>query len=489
MATPASSKPKQPDNIAYISDYTREVDGSDDASLAYIGETVEALRATFDSGKTRSLEWRTEQLGQLMRMFSKHGQEIAEATHKDVGKPVMDAYMAEVAGARGHVAELRKNLRKYTKDQRVPTVAAAQPGKSFIHTEPLGVVLVIAPWNFPVELATTPMAGAIAAGNCVLLKPSEVAPETSKLLARLIPQYMDQDSVRVVEGAVDETTELLAQRFDHIFYTGNGVVGRIVMQAAAKHLTPVTLELGGKSPCIVDRDCDLEVTARRIVWGKYFNCGQVCVAADYLLVHRDIHDALLEQIKKTIVEFYGDDPQKSVDYGRIVNGRHHQRVMRLLESGGTVAHGGQADESDRYIAPTVLTGVPADAAVMQEEIFGPLMPILKVDSIDDAIAFVNARPKPLALYYFGKSAANRDAVIDRTSSGGVAINQILFQLLGPHLPFGGVGESGIGAYHGKHSVDTFSHKKAVVNRPTFIDPKFAYPPTTEAKAKWMKRLL
>jgi aldehyde dehydrogenase (NAD+) len=280
----------------------------------------------------------------------------------------------------------------------------------------------------------------------------------------------------------------LAQRFDHIFYTGNGRVGRIVMQAAAQHLTPVTLELGGKSPCIVDRDCKLDVTAKRIVWGKYFNCGQVCVAADYLLVHEDVHDALVERIKSMIVDFYGSDPSRSPDYGRIVNAAQHQRIARLLDGGGRVVHGGEARIADLYIAPTVLVDVPADAPIMQEEIFGPLLPILKVQSIDEAIAFVNARPKPLALYYFGHTAAHRNAVVARTSSGGVAINQILFQVLGSQLPFGGVGESGMGAYHGRHSVETFSHNKSVISRPTFIDPSLGYPPLTPAKARWLRRL-
>ena len=476
-------------NIAYISDYAREQRPSVDDSLVYIGQAVAELRSAFDAGKTRSLDFRRQQLAALERLFENHGDEIAAALQQDLGKPAIDAWTAEVSGARGHVAELRKNLDKWTAPIKVPTVAAAKPGKSFIHTEPLGVVLVMAPWNFPIELATTPLAGAIAAGNTVVVKPSEVARASSALLANLIPRYLDQQCVRVIEGGVEETTELLAQRFDHIFYTGNGVVGRIVMQAAAKHLTPVTLELGGKSPCIVDAECNLEVTARRIVWGKFLNCGQVCVAADHLLVHRDVHDKLLAQLKKTIVDFYGDNPQKSADYARIINERHHQRLMRLLEGAGTVAFGGQADEADRYIAPTLLTDVSPDAAIMQEEIFGPLLPIIKVDSIDDAIAFINARPKPLALYYFGSNAENRDAVIERTSSGGVAVNQILFQLLGPHMPFGGVGESGMGAYHGRHSIDTFSHKKAVLIRPTFIDPQFTYPPMTPNKVKWIKRLV
>jgi aldehyde dehydrogenase (NAD+) len=352
------------------------------------------------------------------------------------------------------------------------------------------VVLVISPWNFPIDLSLVPLAGAIAAGNCAILKPSEVSVHTSELLAQLLAEALDQDCVRVVEGAVEETTALLAQRFDHIFYTGNGAVGRIVLRAAAEHLTPVTLELGGKSPVIVDKDCNLEVTARRIIWGKFLNCGQVCIAPDYLLVHEDIHSALSAKLAETIVEFYGEDPQKSPDYSRIINQHHHRRLMRLMnESGATIHQGGQADEQDHYIAPTILTDVSPDSSLMQEEIFGPLLPVLSVGDIDEAIAFVNARPKPLALYYFGKNSTNRDAVLRRTSSGGAAVNQVIFQFMGPHLPFGGVGASGMGQYHGRHSIDTFSHKKSVLDRPTFLDPHLAYPPLTPGKLKWLKRLV
>jgi aldehyde dehydrogenase (NAD+) len=350
-------------------------------------------------------------------------------------------------------------------------------------------VLVISSWNFPIELSLLPLAGAIAAGNCAILKPSEVAPKTAALLSRFLSEALDPKCVQVIEGGVDETTELLLQRFDHIFYTGNGRVGRIVLRAAAEHLTPVTLELGGKNPVIVDKDCKLEVTARRIVWGKFFNTGQVCVAADYLLVHCDIYPQLLDALKRTILEFYGEDPQKSPDYGRIVNAGHFQRLIRLLAGGSKVAHGGQSDPDDNYVAPTLLTDVPLDSAIMQEEIFGPLLPLIPVDSIDAAIAFVAARPKPLALYYFGENSTNRESVLSRTSSGGAAVNQILYQILGPHLPFGGVGASGMGAYHGKYSVRTFSHQKSVVERPTFLDPRFAYPPSSESKTKWLKRFV
>ncbi|MDH5670757.1 MAG: aldehyde dehydrogenase family protein [Myxococcales bacterium] len=480
--------------LAYRSGYagaSEEPGGVSSAAgpdLAHIGRSVAELRKSFDAGATRSLEWREHELDQLARMLRENRKEIAQAVHEDVGKPLAEAAMSDVAGARGAATELRKKLRKWTAPKRVKTPIFARPGKSMILTEPLGVVLVIAPWNFPVDLALNPVAGAIAAGNAVVLKPSEVSARTSELLARLIPKYMDADCVRVIEGGVAETTELLAQRFDHIFYTGNGTIGRVVMQAAAKHLTPVTLELGGKSPCIIDASCNLEVSARRILWGKFFNCGQVCIAPDYVLAQADIYEALLEQLKATIVEFFGDDPQQSVDYGRIINARHHQRLMRLLASGGTVFWGGQADEADRYIAPTLLTDVPGDAAIMQEEIFGPLLPVVKVADVDEAIAYVNARPKPLALYYFGSDRENRDAIMARTSSGAVAVNQTVMHFASSELPFGGVGESGMGAYHGRHSIDTFSHKKPVLMRPTFFDPKFIYPPTTPRKAKLMSRV-
>jgi aldehyde dehydrogenase (NAD+) len=455
-----------------------------------IGETVTLLRKSFDEGITRPLEWRERQLDALIRMLDEKGEFLAEALERDLGKSKSISLSTEIPTVRTQILFLRQNLRDYTAPKRVPTTLLALPSKSYIMTEPLGLVLVISPWNFPLELGLVPLAGAIAAGNCAILKPSEVAAHISSGLAECFAEFLDQDCVRVVEGAAEETTTLLAERFDHIFYTGNGTVGRIVLRAAAEHLTPVTLELGGKSPVIVDNDCNLEVAARRIIWGKFFNCGQACVAADYLLVHREIYVALLDRLKETIVEFYGKDPQKSADYGRIINGNHHRRVMRLLdESGATIAHGGQADEADRYIAPTILTQVRADSSLMQEEIFGPLLPLLPIDDIDEAIHFVNARPKPLALYYFGNNSKNRDAILNRTSSGGAAVNQILFQMLGPHLPFGGVGASGMGKYHGRYSIDAFSNQKGVVERPTYFDPNFAYPPSTKGKRTWLKRLL
>jgi aldehyde dehydrogenase (NAD+) len=375
------------------------------------------------------------------------------------------------------------------KPKKVSTSLAAFPGKSLIVREPLGVALVIAPWNYPFALVVNPLAGALAAGNCAVVKPSEVAPATSALLARILPKYLDPEAVAVIEGGVPETTELLAQRFDHIFYTGNGAVGRIVMRAAAAHLTPVTLELGGKSPCLVDASANLEVSARRILWAKFYNCGQTCVAPDYILVEASVHDAFVAQLKATLREFFGDNPQQHKDYGRIVNARHHRRLMGLLPGSGQVAAGGQADEPDRYIAPTLLTQVPEDAPIMQDEIFGPILPILAVPNLDDAIHFVNARPKPLALYLFSSQDAAYEQVVSRTSSGGFVMNHAVIHLAVHGLPFGGVGESGMGAYHGEHSFDTFSHRKAVLKKGTALDMPLTYPPYTEKKESWLRRLL
>ena len=309
------------------------------------------------------------------------------------------------------------------------------------------------------------------------------------MLARLVPEYLDSDCITLIEGAVDETTALLEQRFDHIFYTGNGTIARVVMEAAAKHLTPVTLELGGKSPCIVAEDANIAVTARRIAWGKFLNAGQTCVAPDYVLVHESREQELIDQLRVAVREFYGDDPRQTQDFGRIANVRHHRRLMALLKDGGEVAFGAESDEEQRYIAPTVLRNVPEDSAIMREEIFGPLLPVRTVKSVDEALEFVNQREKPLALYVFTQDSATEKKVIEGTSSGGACVNATIWHLANPNLPFGGVGPSGIGSYHGRDSFETFSHRKSVVTKPTWIDPKVVYPPYTEGKTKLVKRML
>jgi aldehyde dehydrogenase (NAD+) len=333
-----------------------------------------------------------------------------------------------------------------------------------------------------------PVAGAIAAGNAVVMKPSEVSSATSALLGKLVPQYFDNDAVAIVEGAVPETTQLLAEKFDHIFYTGNGTVGRVVMRAAAENLTPVTLELGGKSPTIVDKSANIAIAGRRIAWAKYVNAGQTCVAPDYVLAHADIADKLVDEIRKSVKDFYGADPQSSGDFARISSPRHFIRLKAMLTS-GKVAIGGQTDEQQRYIAPTVLVDVQASDSVMQEEIFGPILPMLTVGSIDEAISFVNARPHPLALYVFAEDQKVNDKVVASTTSGGVTVNGTIFHMTGPFLPFGGVGESGMGAYHGRAGVDTFQHLKPVLKRSTRVDAPLAYPPYTKRKFAILKKFI
>jgi aldehyde dehydrogenase (NAD+) len=456
------------------------------ADVDAIPDLVASLRARFDSGETRPIEWRLDQLKKLESVLRDNEAALSAALGADLRKPEIEGYMMDIGVVATEIAEMRKKLKSWMKPQRTATPIAIQPAKSFIVREPLGVVLIIAPWNYPVQLAMAPLAAALAAGNVAVVKPSEMTPHTSGVLSKLIAQTFAPDVVACVEGGVQETTALLAERFDHIFYTGNGRVGRVVMQAAAKHLTPVTLELGGKSPCIVDAECDLEVAARRIAWGKFVNCGQTCVAPDYVLVHPSREEELVKLLAKNIREFYGDDPQRSPDLARIVSDQHVDRLAKLMES-GTATVGGQVDRADRYIAPTILQNVSPESPVMQDEIFGPILPILPVANIDDAIRFVNQREKPLALYVFTSRQEVEDAVLARTSAGGVSVNTVVWHVGNFHLPFGGVGESGMGAYHGRHGFETFSHHKSVLKKSTKVDPKLAYPPYTRFKKALIKR--
>jgi aldehyde dehydrogenase (NAD+) len=452
-----------------------------------VAAIVSRLRSTFNSGRTRSIEWRLRQLDSLHKMLIDREDEILDALHVDVGKPRMEGWIAEVGFMVKEVEHTRKNLREWVKPEKVPIPLVLQPGKSEVQRQPLGVVLVIGPWNYPFQLVLAPLVAAIAAGNTVVLKPSEVAPNTSALLARLLPQYVEPDAVAVVEGGIPETTALLEERFDHIFYTGNGQVARIIYAAAAKHLTPVTLELGGKSPCIVDRNVDLAVVARRITWGKFYNAGQTCVAPDFLMVHESVRDALLDKIRSTVREFYGDNPQKSPDYGRIVNARHHQRLSKLLKSGEAVTRI-ETDESDRYMSPVVLRDVKPDSPAMAEEIFGPILPVLTYREPEEAVAFINERPKPLALYVFTDNEQVKDTILENTSSGGATVNLVWLHLGVPELPFGGVGESGVGNYHGKWGFETFTHRRGVLQKPLRIDPPIMYPPYDGLKARLLRLL-
>ncbi len=454
-------------------------------------EIVDGLRATFRSGLTRPAAWRRSQLAQLRRMIVENEPELLETVCADLGKSSAEAYAADVGFTLGQIRHMEANLDRWMAPRRVSLGLKFRPGSARVVPEPLGVVLVIAPWNLPVQLLLVPMATALAAGNAVVGKPSEVTPHVSAALARLIPSYLDEQVVAVVEGGVEETTALLEQRFDHIFYTGNGQVGRIVMAAAARHLTPVTLELGGKSPVIVDREANLDVAARRIAWGKFTNAGQACIAPDYVLVHRDVEDKLIERMTEVVREFFGPDPKASNDFSRIVNTRHWRRLMDLLDAGGyqSVACGGDGDETTCYVAPTILTGVEPDAAVMAEEIFGPILPVLAVDDIEEAIERVNAGEKPLALYVFSEDHAVVDRVLGATSSGGACVNGTILQVAVSDLPFGGVGASGMGVYHGRWGFDTFSHRRAVLTRSTRFDPPMMYPPMGRLKESLMRRFM
>ena len=449
-------------------------------------ELVGDLRGAFDARVTRPLAWRHEQLKQMEKMLVENEDEFIAALHTDLGKPSLEGWITDVAFARNEIKLLDSKLEKWTADEKVRMPMTVQPASGRIVREPLGVALVIAPWNYPVQLLLVPMAAAIAAGCAVVGKPSELAPACSAALARLAPKYLDERAIAIVEGGIPENEALLRERWDTIFYTGNGTVGRIIARAAAEHLTPVTLELGGKSPVIIDRDADLKVAANRIAWGKFLNAGQTCVAPDYLLVHEAVRDEFTDRLATSITSMYGTDPQKSADYARIVNGRHFTRLEGLLDGGSSIAFGGQRDADDRYFAPTLLADVAPDAPVMQQEIFGPLLPIVPVTDVDAAIARVNAGDKPLALYAFSGSSQTLDHVVANTSSGGVLLNHVVMHLLPHGLPFGGVGESGSGAYHGKANIDAFSHRKSVMSKPTRMDPPLLYPPFTRAKT-WIVR--
>ncbi len=455
---------------------------------AHATRLVARLRGHFDSGATKSLRWRFSQLDALEHLLMEREGDILEALQKDLGKPETEALLSEVRMIVGEVRLTRKKLRSWMKPERVRTPLVAMPGRSYIYREPLGLVLIIAPWNYPFQTAVLPLVGALSAGNCAVLKPSEVAPHTSAVIAKWIPKYLDAEAVQVVEGGVAETTALLRQKWDHIFYTGNGTVGRIVMEAASKHLTPVTLELGGKSPTIVDETAHLDSAAKRIVYGKFFNAGQTCVAPDYVLVDERVHDALLNRMVSAVREFYGDDPKQSPDFARIIHDRHHARLARLLD-GADVATGGETDASERYIAPTILKNVKEDDEVMKEEIFGPILPVISVPSVRAAIAFINRQPKPLALYCFSTNREAQEAVIEGTSAGGTTINHVWLHVGVPTLPFGGVGESGMGAYHGRHSFETFSHQRGVLKKSTLKDPPLMFPPYAPWKQRWLKRIL
>ncbi|MDX1901045.1 MAG: aldehyde dehydrogenase family protein [Gammaproteobacteria bacterium] len=455
-------------------------------------ELVTGLRKNFINQRLTPLLERDAQLTNLNRMLTDNQEAFERALFEDLGKPGLESFMTEIAIVQREIRDTQKQLSTWAAPKKVSTFFALQPASSYVQSQPLGVVLIIAPWNYPVQLSLLPLVGAIAAGNCVVLKPSELASHTSELLATLIPEYLNPDFVKVVTGGIVETTQLLEQKFDHVFFTGGSKVGRIIYQAAAKMGATCTLELGGKSPCIVDENVNLSYTAENIIWGKFLNAGQTCIAPDYILVHKNIEQALLAEMKKVLIKFYGEDAKKSKDYGRIINQTHHQRLMHLL-AGQKVYVGGDADEEARYIAPTILSDVSPNDKIMHpdEEIFGPILPVLTVESIDDAITFIRSRPDPLVIYLFSSYNNVFDVVAQQTRSGAISFNATIVYNSVVTLPFGGIGESGQGKYHGKFSFDTFSHQRALFSKvtwPDFASP-LTHPPYTDTQRMLLKYAL
>ncbi|WP_024357418.1 aldehyde dehydrogenase family protein [Leucobacter chironomi] len=455
---------------------------------------VAGLRHGFERGITRPEAWRREMLRRLRALLVERGDDFERALHDDLGKSGTEAQLTEIGFLVSEIDHALARLHGWMRSRRVAVPLAAQPASARVVPEPLGVVLVIAPWNYPLMLALSPVIGAIAAGNAVVVKPSELAPATSRLIASIVPDALDRRAVAVVEGGVPQTTALLEERFDHIFYTGNGRVGRIVARAAAEHLTPVTLELGGKSPVYVDDTVDLAEAAKRIAWGKFMNAGQTCVAPDYVLGSARALRELGPLLAEAIHDLYGSAPQRNPDYGRIVNDAQFARLVGYLDDGEALVGGGH-DEAGRFFEPTVLVGAERDSAVMRDEIFGPILPLVEVADLDDALSLVTARDKPLAAYVFSDSASVRERWERETSSGALSFGVPVLHLVVPELPFGGVGESGMGAYHGERSFRVFSHEKAVLSKPLAPDTLGAtiMPPFTPQKdalvRRWLRKLL
>ena len=429
----------------------------------------------FKTNITKDIDFRIEQLKKLKQCIEKKEKVIFEALKTDLNKHKFEAYGTEVGMVYGEIDHFIRKLNGWAKPKKVGTSLFHFRSSSYIYPEPYGTVLIMGPWNFPFQLCLLPLIGALGAGNCAVVKPSEIATATSAIIKEIIDETFDPHYVAAFEGGIPVSQALLDNKFDYIFFTGSTYVGKIVYQAAAKHLTPVTLELGGKSPCIIDKNTDIEVSARRIVWGKLINAGQVCVAPDYLYVHEDIKEDLLNAIKKYIKKSYGKDPSKSKYYGRIINHKNFKRLSNLLND-GNIVFGGQSDEENRYISPTLIDNVSKEDAIMQEEIFGPVLPVLTYQNIEEVIRYIKANPKPLALYIFTKDKKISDKVLKETSSGGACINETVMHLGNSNLSFGGVGESGLGAYHGKTSFDTFSHHKSVMDKSFKPDLPVRYPP-------------
>ena len=450
-----------------------------------IAPLVAMQRNYFRSHATLSLDFRREMLQRLKTNILRFEKELCDALYLDLHKSYEEAYMTEISIVLGEIDNFLENLRRWAAPSKKSTPLKMFPSRSMILTEPLGVALIMSPWNYPVQLVLNPLVGAIAAGCTAVIKPSPYVEHVAEVLERLIYETFDKEYITVVQGHRDVNTELLRQRYDIIFFTGSPDLGRVVMRAAAENATPVILELGGKCPVIVDRSADVRLAAKRVAWGKTLNAGQTCIAPDYVLIHEDVKSEFVEEFRRALVELHGENAQLSKHYVRMVSDKAFERVSGYLAE-GRVLVGGRVDASDRYIEPTLLDNVSLDSAVMTTEIFGPVLPVLTIKSIDEAVAFVNDREKPLALYVFADESVGRK-VLHHTSSGGACVNDVIMHIANEHLPFGGVGNSGMGRYHGRDSLYSFSHRRSLVVTPTWIDLPFRYMPYR--LFKWVKRLM
>ena len=446
----------------------------ENTSTQRIESIVRAQRVFFLTGKSRKYDFRREQLQRLQRAMKQWARPLFDALWQDLHKSEQEATLTELSIVEGEIRNHLRHLKRWMRPERRSTPLKMMPSRSRVVSEPLGTALIISPWNYPVQLLLNPLVGAISAGCTAVLKPSPYTPNVARVIEQMITATFDEKYIAVVQGNRDVNTSLLEQRYDVIFFTGSPSLGRIVMQAAAKHLTPVVLELGGKSPCIVDKGANVKIAAQRIAWGKTLNAGQTCIAPDYLLIHHSLQEQFIEEFKLAVERLHGKDPRSSEHYVRLVNDRAWERVASYLKDGRVVA-GGEHIREERYIAPTLLSEVSPSAPVMQEEIFGPVLPMITFDEREEIVRFITEREKPLALYYFGKEEKGWK-MLRRTSSGGACINDTIMHIANEGLPFGGVGNSGMGAYHGKLSYDAFSHYRAVVVTPTWLDLPFRYMP-------------
>jgi aldehyde dehydrogenase (NAD+) len=455
--------------------------------MTAIQNILASQRQFFNSGRTKDLDFRLKNLSRLKKAIIQNEAAILEALKNDLYKSAYEGYLTEIGLALEEIRFVSRHLRSWAKPRKVRTPYVLWFGTSAIYPEPYGISLIISPWNYPFQLTILPLIGSMAAGNCTMVKPSEYAPRTSAIISEIIERLFDSHYVAIIEGDAQISEDLLNERFDYILFTGSEIIGKIVMAAAAKNLTPITLELGGKSPCIVDQDVNIDLAARRIASGKFINAGQTCTAPDYLLVHQSNKQKLLDQIKVYLHNFYGEDPRTSPDYVRIINKPQFDRLAALLDQGDIIV-GGQTDSDDLYIAPTLLEQVSWDDPVMQDEIFGPILPVLEFEDLTEVVSAINSRPRPLALYFFSNQRHHYQRIIKEVSFGGGCINDTLAHYINPHLPFGGTGNSGMGSYHGKASFDTFSHQKSILKKWFNFDMPLRFPPYKN-KLSILKKIL